>query len=360
MNRRTTALLTVAATFMAAAGCTVNGGGTSSGARGGAGDGKQTFGRTVQLFDAHQKTHDAMKGKRIAFVPILYKGYNLTLNWGSTMERAFGNLGADFRVYDANFDTDKMVKIINDLVSRRAVDVLILHNPDVGVLTKQIEAAEKAGIHTIVVNMVSSRLGDAFIGVDSVHAAEDITRRAVQDCAGRGGPKRMAVIDGPGNDGASLQWSRGVHNVLDPAGYEVVTTAHTQWQNSLAQQAASSIVQQRKDGICGFLVAYDLNAIAVGDAVADAVERGVVRPGAIGVYTMAADAQWCDALRTGKVTASAAYDVQGVGAAAAVTAQQLVQSGAPAGSNHTVAYVSHTVVDRTNADTTTIACYRGR
>ncbi|GHB73974.1 ABC transporter substrate-binding protein [Streptomyces viridiviolaceus] len=358
MKKKLTALLTAAATAMTLAGCTVDRGGSSAG--GGAGGGKQTFGRNVQLFDAHKKTHEAMKGKRIAFVPILYKGYNLTLNWGSTMERAFGNLGADFRVYDPNFDTDKMVKIINDLVARRAVDVLILHNPDVGVLTKQIDAAERAGIHTVVVNMVSSRLGDAFIGVDSVHAAEDITRRAVQDCEKRGAPKRMAIIDGPGNDAASLMWSKGVHHVLDPAGYEVVTTAHTQWQNALAQQAAASITQQQKNNICAYMVAYDLNAIAVGDAVADAAERGVIRPDSIGVYTMAADTRWCDALRAGKVTASAAYDVQGVGEAAVVTAQQLVQGGAPAGSTHTVAYVSHTVVDRSNVDDTTIACYKGR
>ncbi|MEU2441182.1 sugar ABC transporter substrate-binding protein [Streptomyces rubradiris] len=346
-----TALLTVA-------GCTVDRGAVPADGQGGGK--KQTFGRNVQLFDAHRKVHESMKGKRIAFVPILYKGYNLTQNWGSTMERAFGNLGADFEVYDANFDTDKMVKIINDLISRRAVDVLILHNPDVGVLTQQIDAAERAGIYTIVVNMVSGRLGDAFIGVDAVHAAEDVTRRAVRDCAERGGPQRMAVIDGPGNDAASVQWSKGVHNVLDPAGYEVVTTAHTQWQNAVAQQAASSITQQRRNGICGYLVAYDLNAIAVGDAVADAVRRRVIRPDSIGVYTMAADARWCDALRKGRVTASAAYDVQGVGEAAVVTAQQLVQAGAPAGTSHTVAYVSHTVVDRDNADTTTIACYQGR
>lgn len=360
MKNKTMAVLAAATAtaLLTVAGCTVNRGAAPAGGQDG--HRKQTFGTNVQLFDAEQKVHASMKGKRIAFVPILYKGYNLTQNWGSTMERAFGNLGADFKVYDANFDTDKMVKIINDLISRHAVDVLILHNPDVGVLAQQIEAAEKAGIYTVVVNMVSSRLGDAFIGVDVVHAAEDVTRRAVSDCAKRGGPKRMAVIDGPGNDAASLQWSKGVHNVLDPAGYKVVTTAHTQWQNAVAQQAASSITQQQKNNICGYMVAYDLNAIAVGDAVADAARRHVIRPDSIGVYTMAADARWCDALRRGRVTASAAYDVQGVGEAAVVTVQQLIQSGAPAGTSHTVAYVSHTVVDRSNADTTTIACYQGR
>lgn len=148
-------------------------------------------------------------------MPILYKGYNLTMNWGASMERAFGNLGAEFQVYDPNFDTDKMTRIISDLIARKAADVLILHNPDVGVLSKQIEDAQRAGIYTVVVNMISSRLGDAYIGVDNLAAAEDIAQRAVQDCEKRGAPKRLAIIDGPGNDAASLLWSKGVHNVLD-------------------------------------------------------------------------------------------------------------------------------------------------
>lgn len=357
MKRKITALLAAAAAAVAMTACTTGSSGSSASAPGG---GNQAFGETAQLFDANQKAHDVMKGKRIAFVPILYKGYNLTQNWGASMQRAFDNLGAQFQVYDANFDPDKMVKIVNDLISRKEADVLILHNTDVGVLTKQIEDARKAGIYTIVVNMMSSQLGDAFIGVDVVHAAQDITRRAIADCDQRGGAKRLAIIDGPGNDAASLQWSKGVHDVADPAGYEVVATAHTQWQNAAAQQAAASITQQQKDNLCAYLVTYDLNSVAVGDAVSEAAARGVIRPNSIGVYTMAADTLWCDALRAGKVTASVAYDVQGVGAAAVVTAQQLIQTGVAPGSTHSVAYVAHAVVDRSNVDNTTIACYKGQ
>lgn len=357
MKKKMLALALASASAIALAGCSTGAGSANGPAVGG---GDQTFGETVQLFDASAKVHESMKGKKVAFVPILYKGYNLTMNWGASMERAFGNLGAEFQVYDPNFDTDKMTRIVSDIIDRKAADVLILHNPDVGVLTKQIADAQRAGIYTVVVNMISSRLGDAYIGVDNIAAAEDITRRAVSDCEKRGAPKRLAIIDGPGNDAASMLWSKGVHNVADPAGFEVVTTAHSQWQNSLAQQAAESIIQQQKNNFCGFLVTYDLNSVAVGDAVQSAVSRGVIPADSLGVYTMAADTLWCDALRQGKVTASASYDVQGVGTAAVVTAQQLVQTGAPAGSTHTVAFVPHTVVDRGNVDSTTIACYKGQ
>ncbi|MEV6362290.1 sugar ABC transporter substrate-binding protein [Nocardia asteroides] len=357
MKKKMIALALASVTAVVLAGCSTGGRTAVTGPAGGEG---QAFGENVQLFDATQKVHESMQGKKVAFVPILYKGYNLTMNWGASMERAFGNLGAEFQVYDPNFDTDKMTRIISDLIARKAADVLILHNPDVGVLSKQIEDAQRAGIYTVVVNMISSRLGDAYIGVDNIAAAEDIASRAVQDCERRGAPKRLAIIDGPGNDAASLLWSNGVHNVLDPAGFEVVTTAHTQWQNSLAQQAAESIIQQQKNNFCGFLVTYDLNSVAVGDAVQSAVSRGVIPADAVGTYTMATDTLWCDALRAGKVTASASYDVQGVGTAAVVTTQQLVQTGAPAGSTHTVAFVPHTIVDRANVDNTTIACYKGQ
>ncbi|TSD94094.1 sugar ABC transporter substrate-binding protein [Skermania sp. ID1734] len=356
MKRKVIALATAVAAATAIAGCSVNSGASADQA----GNGKAAFGPNVELLPAQQKVHDIMKGKRVAFVPILYKGYTLTENWGSTMQRSFDSLGADFKVYDSNFSSDRMISIINDLIARKAADVLVLQNQDLGLLDNAIQQAQKAGIYTVVLNMMSGRLGDAFVGVDVVDAAQKITKRAMDDCNARGGPKQFAIIDGPGNDPASVQWDKGIHDVLDPAGYKVVSVAHSQWQNSLAQQAAEQILQQQKGNVCGFLVAYDLNSVTVGETVQNAVSSGQIPPNSVGVYTFDADRQWCDALRKGTVTASVAYDVQGIGAAAAVTTQQLLESGNAPGSTHSVAFVSDVLVDKNNIDNTTIACYQGQ
>jgi ribose transport system substrate-binding protein len=313
----------------------------------------------ITPIEAREQVYDTMEGKKIAFVPILYKGYTLTTEWGHTMERSFERMGAEFDVYDSNFDTDQMVKTINDLIAREAVDVLILHNPDVGVLTKQIEDAADAGIYTVVINMISNASGDAFVGADVVGSAEDVAERAVSDCEERGAPSQVAVIDGPGNDAFSLQWNEGIRNTFDDAGFEVVRTSHSQWQSSLANKAATQIIQQQKDNICAFMVTFDLNAISVGDAVQDAEQQGLIPKGSIGVYTMAAGIETCDAMEAGKVTATAAYDVSGIGSATIAATQQLLELGNEAGSSHTVALLPHVVVDKSTMDDYTIACYTG-
>ncbi|RDI55962.1 sugar ABC transporter substrate-binding protein [Nocardia mexicana] len=354
-RKKILALVTAALAAFAVAGCSVDSGASG----GGEASGDQAFGANVELMPAVQKAHDVMKDKKIAFVPILYKGYALTENWGSTMERAFGSLGADFEVYDANFSSDRMISIINDLIARKAVDVLVLQNQDLGLLDNAIQQAERAGIRTVVLNMMSTRLGDAFIGVDVHRAARTIAQRAADDCGRRNAPKQVSVIDGPGNDPASLQWNQGIREVLEPLGY-TVTVSHSQFQNAVAQQAADSMLQQQQGKLCGFLVTYDVNAVTVGQTVASAVARGQVAPDSVGVYTFDANSGTCEAMKQGLVTASVAYDVQGIGEAAVAATQQLIQTGAQPGSSHTVAFVADALVDKTNVDDISIACYKGR
>ncbi|KZB83137.1 hypothetical protein AVL48_36580 [Amycolatopsis regifaucium] len=355
LTKKIVALALAAVTATAVASCSVDSG--SSEAQ--SGNGNQAFGSTVELMPARQKALDTMKGKKIAFVPILFKGYQLTENWGTTMQRTFDKLGAEFKVYDSNFSSDRMISTINDLIARKAADVLVLQNQDLGLLDNAIDRAQKAGIYTVVLNMMSARLGDAFVGVDVYGAAQSIAKRAMSDCDGRNAPKTISIIDGPGNDPASILWNQGIKDVVEPAGYKVLV-AHSQFQNAQAQAAAESVLQQQQGKLCGFMVTFDLNSITVGQTVKAAESRGQVQPGSVGVYTLDADSNWCAALKQGLVTASAAYDVQGIGAAGAVAAQNLIMNGAQPGSAHSVAYVSDTVVDKTNIDKTTIACYESQ
>jgi ribose transport system substrate-binding protein len=352
MKRRILAIAGVLA--MVLTGCSA---GSSDSDDGGGGGGGGGLPEAMSPADARKEVYDIMKGKRIAFIPILYKGYELTQNWGGTMERSFTRMGAKFDVYDSNFDTNQMVQTIDNLIARKSVDVLVLHNPDVGVLTKQIEDAAKAGIYTVVINMISNRSGDLFVGADVIGSAEDVTKRAVEDCNKRGAPKNLAVIDGPGNDAFSLQWNQGVEKVAKEEGFKIVRTAHSEWQNSAANQAATQIIQQQGQDLCAFMVTFDENAVAVGNAVADAEGRGLVPDGAVGVYTMAAGSRWCEAARAGNVTASAAYDIPGIGSAIVAGTQQLLERGEKPGSTHTVSILPHVIVDQSNMDDYTVACY---
>jgi len=312
----------------------------------------------IEPLDARDAVHSALEGKRIAFIPILYDGFKLTEQWGSHMERAFTSLGAEFNVYDANFDTDLMIRTIDDLVSKDEVDVLVLHNPDVGVLSKQIEAAQEAGVYTVVVNMISNQSADAFIGADVVSASAAITERAVADC-NASGRNKVAVIEGVGPDGFSLQFNAGAQPVLDAAGIEIVSTVQSNWDLSTAAELATTILQQHGDELCALLLPWDIIAVGAGQAVAAAVADGTIEEGVVGVYNLDSSADWCASLRAGEVTASGSYDVPGIGTGAVLAVQSLLEIGDPPGTRRTVTYVPHVVVDIDNVDSISSACYQG-
>lgn len=312
----------------------------------------------VQPLEARQKVLDSMKGKRVAFIPILYDGFKLTEQWGSHMERSFTSLGAEFEVFDSNFDTDLMIRTIDDLISGKKADVLVLHNPDVGVLSKQIEAAQAAGIYTVVVNMISNQSSDAFVGADVVSAGAAVAERAVADCKAAGKTK-AAVIEGVGPDGFSLQFNEGIKSVLADGGIEIVGAVQSNWDIATANQLATTLIQQHGDELCALMLPWDIIAVGAGQAVAAAESDGSIGADSIGVYSLDASADWCDSLKAGNVTASAAYDVPGIGTGAVLAVQNLFLIGDPPGTRRTVSYVPHVVVDADNVDSITSACYQG-
>lgn len=317
-------------------------------------DGQELSGgvpETVDLVSVRTLVHDTLKDKRVAFVPILYKGFALTETWGHEMERALTMLGAKFEVHDANFNTDKMVQIIDGLINEK-VDVLVLHNPDVGVLTEQIKRAHEQGIYVVVVNMIANQSGDMYIGADVPSAGRDITQRAVNDCKAKNNNK-VAVIDGFGPDAFSIGFQAGWEPVLKDAGFQIVSHQQDQYDQAKANQLATTILQQNKD-ICAFLTNWDIPAVGIGEAVAAAGLKGKV-----GVYSLDSSHNWCDSLAAGKVTASAAYDVPGIGAGAVVAIQHLLELKIKPGAQRTVNYVPHVVIDQTNYKQYNTACYTG-
>jgi ribose transport system substrate-binding protein len=306
---------------------------------------------TVDLVSVRTLVHDTLKDKRIAFVPILYTGFALTETWGHEMERALTMLGAKFEVHDANFNTDKMVQIIDGLINEH-VDALVLHNPDVGVLTEQIKRAHEKGIYVVVVNMIANQSGDMYIGADVPSAGRDSAQRAVNDCKAKNNNK-VAIVDGFGPDAFSIGFLAGAEPVLKDAGFQVISKQEAQYDQAKANQIATTILQQNKD-LCAILTNWDIPAVGIGNAIDSAGLKGKV-----GVYNLDASKTWCDSLKAGKVTASAAYDVPGIGAGAAVAIQHLFELGLPAGSQRTVDYVPYEIVDQSNYSQYANACYSG-
>lgn len=312
----------------------------------------------VQPVEVRKLVRENMAGKRIAFVPLLYKGFKITTEWGIQMERVFNSMGAEFSVYDANFDTDQMVRIVDDLIKSGDTDVLILHNPDLNVLSKSIRDAQNAGIYVVVLNMISNQSGDAFIGADLVGMGEAITERAAADCKAAG-KTDIALINGPATDPWNVLFAEGVGKAAKRTGLRIVDTTDSQWQADLASQQAATLLERNGGNLCALLVPWDVIALPAATALQNAEREGRVADGQVGVYAIDASIDGCKGIRDGLIKATIAYDQSGIGSGAAIAVQQLLQLQRVPGSQRTVAYVPYVLIDEKNMDQVTFACYQG-
>lgn len=352
-------LATVMFAVLVLAGCssgadTTGDKGSNSGATGSGG-----VPEVVQPQAVRDLVHENLQGKQVAFVPILYKGYKITEEWGIQMQRTFDNLGVDFKVYDSNFDTDQMVRTIDDLIRGKKADVLIFQSPDVNLLSQQIASAHDAGIYVVVLNMTSNQSGDVFIGADLFSAAKEITGRVAEDCKAAG-KNKVALVNGPANDPWSVLYRSGVEEAADELGLEVADVTDSKWQADLANQQSATLLQRHGADLCALMLPWDVLAIPAAQAVKSAEQAGTIEAGAVGVYAIDASDDGCDAIRSGAIRATVAYDQDAIGAGAAFAVQQLLELGNPPGSQRTVSFVPHQLLDKTNVDTVTFACYSGQ
>jgi ribose transport system substrate-binding protein len=313
----------------------------------------------MQPMQARDVVHSSMEGKRVAFVPMLYKGFKVAEEWGIQMKRSFSDLGAKFTVYDSNFDVNLLVRTVDGLVKGKQVDMLVLQNAgDLNVLNQQIRAAHAAGIYVVVVNVLSGQSPDLFVGPDGYSMAEMITRRAATDCKAKN-KTDIAVIDGPETDSWSQLVNGGIKSAAGANGLKNVETTDSKWQADLANQQAATFVQRHGDSLCAIITPWDPLSIAASQAVKQAVAQGRVPNGAIGIYSLDASIDGCNAIKDGGIQATVAYDHDAIGAAAAMAAQQFFELKNAPGSRRAVVFVPHALVDKSNLERVTFACYYG-
>lgn len=298
--------------------------------------------------EARNLLHGAVRGKTIAYVPIVLET-DLTSLWATHLRQVFDMLGAEFIVSDPAYDLDLQVRMIDSHINDQ-VDVIIVQNPDVGVLSEQVQRAHEQGIYVIGINVQGNQSADAFVGADYVSIAQDLGHRIVEDCEAAGRNK-VAIIDGWGTDSNSISAAEGWEPVFEEAGLEIVSKQQTNYDPARGNEVATTVLQNHPD-LCAFAVVWDILALGVAEAVDAAGLRGEV-----GVYNFDASRTWCEALREGSVTAGGAYHGAGIGIGAGMMAQDLLLIGDEPGTRRTMAYVPHTIVDIDNVDTTSAACY---
>ena len=106
----------------------------------------------------------AVKGKTIAFLPIAL-GVPLQDEWNRVLQQEAEWRGMKYVVRDPNNNPSAMQQALTALVNDKP-DVLIVQNPSVTLLMKELKRAESQGTQVIQINMSSNYKSSAFVGAD--------------------------------------------------------------------------------------------------------------------------------------------------------------------------------------------------
>ena len=136
-----------------------------------------------------------LSGKKVIFVPITM-GISLTEGWARRMREHAAIYGYSFEARDAAFNTGIMAELLAKAISEKP-DVLVVHNPTVQLLARQIKQAEAEGIKVLQINLQSNQQSAAFVGANWERIGREIAEDIVKECgAGTGKSGKVAIIPG--------------------------------------------------------------------------------------------------------------------------------------------------------------------
>ena len=101
------------------------------------------------------------EGKKVIFVPISM-GISLTEAWVKRMREHAELGGYTVDVKGAAFNTGVMSELLATAIFEKP-DVLVVHNPTVQLLSRQIKQAEADGIKVVQMNLQSNQPSTAFV-----------------------------------------------------------------------------------------------------------------------------------------------------------------------------------------------------
>jgi ribose transport system substrate-binding protein len=131
----------------------------------------------AQLKDKYSK---AIYGKTIAFLPMTL-GAPLMDTWEYVIRTEAGRANMKYSVKDPAWNSAALVQAFEGAIADKP-DVIVVQNPNVQLLVKQIKQAQDAGIYVIQLSMMSNALSDGYVGGDWIDQAEATGREIVKDC----------------------------------------------------------------------------------------------------------------------------------------------------------------------------------
>jgi ribose transport system substrate-binding protein len=290
-------------------------------------------GATEAREQLRQQFDKALKGKKVAWSPV-WLGV-LESEWTRVMKDRFDDYGISLETRDANFKSDVQLQAVSDYINEKP-DVIIVQNPNVTLLAKELKRAMDEGIYVVQVNMASNTLTDAYVGVDAKAMGRKIAHAVIDHCGGGKSSGEISILEGEATAAYSLDMKNGAMEVFktDPS-IKVVSSQPTSWDANKAGDITTTVLQQHPD-LCAIFSVWGPQTAGAAQAIKAANKSDKVK------VFVASDGQPadCDLLEQGAYTQNLSYraDIQGQTIVDAVI--NLLQSGDKPGSKHIAYYTT--------------------
>lgn len=269
-----------------------------------------------------------IKGKKVIFVPISM-GISLTEGWARRMKEHAAIYGYSVDIRDAAFNTGAMSELLAKAISEKP-DVLVVHNPTVQLLARQIKQAEADGIKVLQINLQSNQASSAFVGANWERIGREIAEDIVKECGASSGKSgKVAIIPGQLTAADSVIMNEAAFKVFEGhPEIQVVSNQASDWEPEKARAITATVLQQHPD-LCAIFGHWDVHTMGAGKAVKDAgLEDKVL------VYaTGGGDDVTCKAVEDKVLHRVWSYDADGQGRDAATMIDLLLQGAAAADSS---------------------------
>lgn len=281
-----------------------------------------TLGAFLTLSGGAALADSNIAGKKVIFVPISM-GISLTEGWARRMKEHAARYGYSFEIRDAAFNTGAMSELIAKAISEKP-DVLVVHNPTVQLLSRQIKQAEAAGIRVLQINLQSNQSSTAFVGANWERIGREIAEDIVKECgAGSGKSGKVSIVPGQLTAADSVIMNEAAFKVFkEHPEINVVSNQASDWQPEKARQITATVLQQNPD-LCAIFGHWDVHTMGAGNAVKDAGLADKVL-----VYsTGGGDSDACKAVEDQVQDRIWSYDADGQGRDAGTMIDILLQGG---------------------------------
>ena len=286
----------------------------------------------------------SLQGKTVAYLPIAL-GVPLSDEWGRVVKEEAEWRGMKYEVRDPNNNPSAMQQALTALVDQKP-DVLIVQNPSVTLLMKELKRAEAQGTHVIQVNMSSNYKSDAFVGADWYEVGRLLADDVIKQCgAGSGKSGKVSIVQGELTAAASVDQIGGIMDTFkkDPS-IKVVSNQAANWDANAALNITSTVIQQNPD-LCASIGFWGIMESGAAQAIRNAGKIDQVK-----VYASGEGSQLdCDQVNQGNFYKFLSYKATEQGHDLISAAVTLLEDQQKPGSRHYEYYTQPVWLDKSNA-----------